>query len=89
MNPINERDAYILANAALDVWSGRKRRFHYATMPAEDVILACREAAEPDAYVAEDFRTRAVRRLVTEGYRWVRTDGDWAVFEKEITGGQQ
>jgi PfaD family protein len=31
----------------------------------------------------------AVRELLAKGYRWVRTDGDWAVFEKEITGGRQ
>ena len=39
---MNERDAYMLANALVDVWIGRKRRFHYATVSAESVLLAGR-----------------------------------------------
>jgi methionine aminopeptidase len=54
----------------------------------EDVAWAAHITTEPDAYVAEDATIRAVRELLAKGYRWVRTDGDWAVFEKEITGGQ-
>jgi hypothetical protein len=30
---MNERDAYMLANALVDALSGRKRRFHCATVP--------------------------------------------------------
>ena len=82
---MNERDAYMLANALVDVWSGRKRRFHYATVSAEAVLLAGRIDVRPDAYVAEDAETIAVRNLLAKGYRWIRTDGGWAVFEKEIT----
>jgi hypothetical protein len=89
MNPINERDGYMLANALIDVWSGRKRRFHYATVPLEDVAWAAHITTEPDAYVADDAATQAVRELLAKGYRWVRTDRDWAVFEKEIIGGRQ
>ncbi len=88
MNTIHERDAYMLANALIDVWSGRKRRFHYATVPMEDVAWEAHITTEPDAYVAEDATKIAVRELLAKGYRWVRTDGDWAVFEKEIPGGQ-
>jgi hypothetical protein len=39
----------------------------------------------PDAYVAEDAETIAVRNLPAKGYRWIRTDGGWAVLEKEIS----
>jgi hypothetical protein len=81
---MNERDAYMLANALVDALSGRKRRFHYATVPAEYVLLASRIDTGPDAYVADDAATIAVRDLLAKGYRWVRTDGEWAVFEKEI-----
>ncbi len=81
---MNARDAHVFANALVDALSGRKRRFHYATVPAEYVLLAARFDAGPDAYVAEDAATIAVRDLLVKGYRWVRTDGGWAVFEKEI-----
>jgi hypothetical protein len=81
---MNERDAYMLANAIVDSLAGRKRRFHYATVPAEYVLLAARVNVEADAYVAEDATTIAVRELLEKGYRWIRTDGGWAVFEKEI-----
>jgi len=81
---MNERDAYMLANALVDV-CGRKRRFHYATVSAESVLLAGRIDVRPDAYVAEDAETIAVRNLLAKGYRWIRTDGGWAVFEKEIS----
>ena len=30
---MNERDAHVFANALLDSFAGRKRRFHYATVP--------------------------------------------------------
>jgi hypothetical protein len=38
----------------------------------------------PDAYVSDDPDTRAVRDLLAKGFRWVRTEGDVAVFEKEV-----
>jgi hypothetical protein len=81
---MNERDAYMLANALVDSLAGRKRRFHYATVPAEYVLLASQVGSWPDAYVAEDATTIAVRELLAKGYRWIRTDAGWAVFEKEI-----
>ena len=82
---MNERDAYMLANALVDVWSGRKRRFHYATVSAESVLLAGRIDVRPDGYVTDDAETIAVRNLLAKGYRWIRTDGGLAVFEKEIS----
>jgi len=82
---MNERDAYMLANALVDVWSGRKRRFHYATVSAESVLLAGRIDVRPDGYVTDDAETIAVRNLLAKSYRWIRADGSWAVFEKEIS----
>jgi hypothetical protein len=81
---MNGRDAHVFANALVDALSGRKRLFHYATVPAEYVLLCARVNAEPDAYVAEDATTIAVRELLAKAYRWIRTDRGWAVFEKEI-----
>lgn len=37
---------------------------------------------KPDAYLSEDHETRALRTALAEGYRWVRTDRDFAIFEK-------
>ena len=37
----------------------------------------------PDAYVSQDRDTEAVRDLLANGFRWVRTEGEFAVFEKE------
>ena len=82
---MNERDAYMLANALVDVWSSRKRRFHYATVSAESVLLAGRIDVRPDGYVTDDAETIAVRNLLAKSYRWIRADGSWAVFEKEIS----
>jgi hypothetical protein len=38
----------------------------------------------PDVYCAADTETEALRASLAEGYRWVRTDGEIAVFEKLI-----
>ena len=37
----------------------------------------------PDAYISEDATTAALRDLLAQGYRWVRHDEYWAIFEKE------
>ena len=44
-----------------------------------------RPATQPDAYLSEDLNSElsGIRDALNKGYRWVRTDGDYAVFEKE------
>jgi hypothetical protein len=37
-----------------------------------------------DAYVSEDSDTAAVRELLERGFRWTRTEGELAIFEKEV-----
>jgi hypothetical protein len=41
-----------------------------------------------DSYLASDASTDAIQAALREGYRWVRTDGDLAIFEQEsrLTG---
>lgn len=36
------------------------------------------------AYVAKDWDTDAIRALFADGWRWVRTDGPWAVLERRV-----
>ena len=38
---------------------------------------------QPDAYVADDSLTRPVKDVIADGFRWVRNEDDYAVFERE------
>ena len=59
------------------------KKYHYATLVSEDVAAAMQVLTNPDAYIAEDATTAALRDLLAQGYRWVRHDEYWAIFEKE------
>lgn len=60
-------------------------RYHYATVPADAVIGAARLCTEPDSFIADDGESKAIRELLANGYRWVRTDCGFAVFEKQVS----
>lgn len=60
-----------------------RRKFEYACVNADAVRAVTARPMMPDAYASDDRDTRAVRELLAEGFRWVRTEGDFAVFEKE------
>lgn len=45
-------------------------------------MLTPPDSSLPDAYVADDATSRPLREALDKGYRWVRTDGEYAVFEK-------
>jgi peptidoglycan/xylan/chitin deacetylase (PgdA/CDA1 family) len=36
----------------------------------------------PDAYVASDALTDAILTALAQGYKWTRTEGDYAIFER-------
>jgi peptidoglycan/xylan/chitin deacetylase (PgdA/CDA1 family) len=59
------------------------KKYQYATLPMEDVASAVQVLTNPDAYISEDATTAALRDLLAQGYRWVRNDEYWAIFEKE------
>lgn len=59
------------------------KKYQYATLPMEEVASALQVLTNPDAYISEDATTAALRDLLAQGYRWVRHDEYWAVFEKE------
>ncbi|MFZ4484805.1 MAG: hypothetical protein ACOYOL_13080 [Chthoniobacterales bacterium] len=79
---MNEREAYMLARALAEV--PMRRRFDYATVSADAVRAVTTRPMMPDAYVSQDRDTEAVRDLLAEGFRWVRTEGELAIFEKEV-----
>jgi hypothetical protein len=59
------------------------KKYQYATLPMEEVASALQVLTNPDAYISEGATTEALRDLLAQGYRWVRHDEYWAVFEKE------
>lgn len=63
-------------------------RIEYVALPLRDVLAlaAARGMAErpADSYLADDAPTRAVLRTLDAGCRWTRTEGEFAVFEREV-----
>ena len=81
---MNERDAYQLARAFAEVKESRRRGYEYACVSVEAVRALTAQPKYPDAYVSEDADTAAVRDLLKHGFRWIRTEWELAVFEKEV-----
>jgi hypothetical protein len=81
---MNERDAYQLARAFAEVFASRRRGYEYACVLVEAVRALTAEPKYPDAYVREDADTVVIRSLLERGFRWIRTEGELAVFEKEV-----
>lgn len=62
------------------------RRFEYAALPFAQVVelIDARPSTKfPDSYLSEDVDSIALPSLLAAGFRWVRTDGDMAIFERE------
>jgi hypothetical protein len=81
---MNERDAYQFARAFAEVEESRRRGYEYACVSVEAVRALTAEPKYPDAYVSQDVDTAAIRALLERGFRWIRTEGELAVFEKEV-----
>ena len=63
------------------------KRFHYATVDGETFLRASKVPLPgPDAYLAKDEQTEALRGILEKGYRFVTLDlgSNLAVFEKEL-----
>ena len=62
--------------------------YKYACMSAAEVVAIATAIAEceecPSGYMADDMSLRVYKNLLSQGYRWVRTDGEVAVFEKAV-----
>lgn len=59
-------------------------RYHYATMKLEHVLRMTCVPVPKDAYLSEDEQGKTLRDLLRKGYRWIRTEGEYAVFEKTV-----
>ena len=81
---MNERDAYQLARAFAEVFASRRRGYEYGCVSVEAVRALTAEPYHPHANVSDDADTSAVRELIKCGFRWVRTEGELAIFEKEV-----
>lgn len=81
---MNERDAYQLARFFAEVFASRRRGYEYACVSVEAVRALTAEPKYPDAYVSGDADTVVIRALLERGFRWIRTEGELAVFEKEV-----
>jgi hypothetical protein len=59
--------------------------FDYKVFPLLRVVeLFSARVGLPDAYLAQDDETTAIQYALKEGYRWVRSDGEHAIFEKGV-----
>lgn len=46
-----------------------------------------RSPVQPDSYLSEDLggEVAAIQDAINKGYRWVRTEGAFAIFEKPLS----
>jgi len=59
-------------------------KYEYYTVELDTVAEAFVLPVEQDAYVTQTNYSIKIRALLAEGFRWVRTDGCWAIFEREV-----
>ena len=59
--------------------------YEYEILPYDDVCALLRFCDEPDAYVSEDSIQVELKRILAAGFRWVRSEGDHAIFERVTT----
>lgn len=59
--------------------------YQYLLIPFEDLVRELvRPASVPaDSYRSDDIWKMPVANLLAQGFRWVRTDGGYAVLERE------
>jgi hypothetical protein len=55
-------------------------------MAASDVFAICAVPVPDGAYLSDDETARTYRKLISDGFRWVRTDEGRAIFEREESG---
>lgn len=64
------------------ILKGYRVAFEYETLPADQVRSIFRYIEESDAYVSRDSILVELTRLKETGFRWIRTEGDHAIFER-------
>jgi len=61
--------------------------YHYATLPLVDVEPCFRVPVPPDSFLSQDGIAAELSLLLKSGYRWIRTDGEFCIFEKTLREG--
>ena len=64
-------------------------QYEYRLLPTARVIetlSALSTQLQDGAYIASDAETDAIREALAAGFRWIRTDGELAVFERVVPG---
>jgi len=58
-------------------------RYRYQVFPAAEVLalFAVRPDLPADAFISADRMTAAIQAALAAGFRWVRIDGEHAIFE--------
>jgi hypothetical protein len=60
-------------------------RYEYLCFPADSVcsLFAARAREKREGYVADCLLSQAIDQALRDGFRWVRTDFELAIFERE------
>lgn len=57
--------------------------YDYRVFRLYDVISLTMVSVESDSYIAEDRISEVIKDSLRSGYRWVRSEGDYAIFERK------
>lgn len=58
--------------------------YDYKVVKQESIVALATPPVGDDSYLARSQELDLVRSLLSQGYRWVRTDGEYAVLELGI-----
>jgi hypothetical protein len=59
--------------------------YEYRAMPVVIVLGLVSALDRPGIYLSDDAELRGYRSVIEGGFRWVRTDGEWAIFERFVS----
>src|SRR5262249_46348202 len=64
-------------------------RYSYKLIPLKLAVALefCSQDLKPDSFLADDAEAQALRKILEDGYRWVQTIPEYAVFEKDNSQG--
>jgi hypothetical protein len=65
---------------------GYRVTYEYEALPlrvVDDAVRFVDPETKPDAYLSRDAETEELKRLLAAGFRWIRTENEMAIFERE------
>lgn len=63
-------------------------RYEYEALPLSKVIGIIQHCEYDDSYITKDTVFEEYFRIIDLGFRWVRTEGDQAIFERALLKAQ-